>query len=59
MHDSFSNDPSKEVDLNVCIESQKKVSSIAKNDINAKDRKHVESDTKEDAINTTQKQKKS
>ena len=58
MQDSFLNDPSKEVDLTVCIESQKEVSSIAKNDINAKDRKRVESDTEEDAIDTTQKRKK-
>ncbi len=55
--DIFSNDPSKEVDLNVCIESQKEVSSNTKNDMNAKEWKHVESDTEEDVINTTQKQK--
>ncbi len=60
------NDPSKEVDLNICIESQKEVSSNTKNDtaenskneiMNAKERKHVESDTEKDAINTIQKQK--
>ncbi len=56
--DSFSNDPSKEVGLNVCVESQKEFSSNAKNDMNANKRMHVESDTEEGAINTTQKQKK-
>ncbi len=64
--DSFSNNPSKEVDLNICIESQKEVLSNAKNDtaenskneiMNAKERMLVESDTEEDAINTNQKQK--
>ncbi len=56
--DSLSNDPSNKVDFNVCIESQKEVSSNAKNDINAKEKKCEESDIEEDAINTHQKQKK-
>ncbi len=40
------------------VKGKFQVSSIAENDINAKDRRRVESDTEEDAIDTTQKQKK-